>query len=209
MDKIKEAQIKEVEEELEIFKAITFTEQRKVLRAITDEKYKRFFLFCCCTGARVCEALTIRHKDIDFEKKVIRIRLPDTKTKKHRREIPFIAELFDNMKLYKTSNRLLFENITDEGSKQYFYKLYKKLNMDLSRHSARHTFVSVCGHIGIKPEQIQKWAGHTNLKMTTDTYTHILEKGSSPVLTYLRALKKQLKQAEKADKEKTKALKQL
>ncbi len=200
MDKVKEEVLEEIIEDIDDYKAITFVEQRKILRAIKDKKYKRFFYFCCCTGARVCEALTIKHRDVDQTRNIIKIKLPDTKTKKHKREIPFLPELFEGVTIYRTSDKLLFADITDEGSKQYFYKLYKKLGMDLSRHSARHTFVSVCGYIGIKTEQIQKWAGHTNLKMTTDTYTHIMEKGTSPVLKYLISLKRELKQLEKTKK---------
>lgn len=207
MDKVKDEELEELAEEIEVCKAITFAEQRKILRSLKDEKYRRFFYFCCCTGVRVCEALSIKHKDIDMARNVIKIKLPDTKTKKHKREIPFIPELFEGMTIYKTSNKLLFPDITDEGSKQYFYKFYKKLGLDLSRHSARHTFVSVCGYVGIDAGVVQQWAGHVNLKMTTDTYTHALEKGTSPVLKYLRNLKRELKQLEKTKRDNAKTSK--
>lgn len=166
--------------------AITFSDQRKILAEIDDDKYRNFFYFCCCTGARVCEALSIKVADIDKKNKVIKIKMCDSQTKKHRRTIPFLPELLRDFDL---SGKYLFDDITDEGSKQYFYKLYQKLSLDLSRHSTRHTFVSICTFIGISPEQIQKWVGHTNIKMTTDTYTHDLNNGSSPILEYLKKLK--------------------
>lgn len=171
--------------------AITFAEQRKVLKEISDEKYRKFFYFCCCTGVRVCEALTIKCSDIDQKNNVIKITLTDSKTKKHKRKIPYHPDLLKDFELKR--GKLLFEDITDEGSKQYFYKLYKKLNLNLSRHSTRHTFVSVCKHIGIDSKVVQNWVGHTDLKMTTNTYTHNLAKGTSPVLAYLTKLKKQNK----------------
>lgn len=168
--------------------AITFSEQCKILKEIDDEKYVNFFYFCCCTGMRVCEALSIKVADIDKKNKVIKIKMCDSKTKKHKRTIPFVPELFSN---FDMKNKYLFDDITDEGSKQYFYKLYKKLNLNLTRHSTRHTFVSICNFIGIDEEQIQEWVGHTNLKMTTETYTHDLDAGCSPILAYIKKLKKE------------------
>lgn len=172
--------------------AITFAEQRLILKEIKDERYLNFFYFCCCTGVRACEALSIKTKDIDKKNKIIKIKMCDSKTKKHKRNIPYLPELLKDMNV---KDEYLFNDITDEGSKQYFYKLYKQLGLDLTRHSTRHTFVSVCSFIGIKPEIIQEWVGHTDIKMTTDTYTHMLRKGSSPVLTYLRKLKKHTKES--------------
>lgn len=170
--------------------AITFVEQCRILKEIEDERYRNFFYFCCCTGVRVCEALSIKVKDIDKKNTLIKIKMCDSKTKKHKRSIPYLPELFENMPL---KGEFLFNDITDEGSKQYFYKLYKKLGLELTRHSTRHTFVSICSHIGINPACIQQWAGHTDLKMTTNTYTHALQKGTSPILMYLRKLKKHAK----------------
>jgi len=166
--------------------AISFANQRSILKELAGTKYAEFFWFCCCTGMRVCEALSIKGSDIHDDH--IRIRMADTKTKKHRRNVPYIPELLDGFVIKKT--KLLFDDITDEGSKQFFSRLYNNLNLDFSRHSTRHTFVSICGYVGIPPEQIQAWVGHTDIKMTRDTYTHLLEKGSSPVLDYVRKLKK-------------------
>lgn len=168
--------------------AITFAEQQKILKEIDDERYRNFFIFCCCTGLRVCEVFTLKVKDIDKRNKLIKVKVCDSKTKKHRRNVPYLPELLKQLDL---SGEYVFEDITDEGSKQYFYKLYQKLNLNLSRHSTRHTFVSICSHIGIEPEIIQVWVAHTDLKMTTDTYTHALKKGTSPFLTYFKKLKKQ------------------
>lgn len=179
---------KEKDEQEERCSAITFSQQKQILKRIQDERYKNFFVFCCCTGVRVCEALSIKVKDIDKKNKVIKITLQDSKTKKHKRQVPFLPELLDG---YNLKGKLLFEDITDDGSKQFFYKLYKELGFDLSRHSTRHTFVSICQHLKVNPEKIQNWVGHTDLKMTNNTYTHKLNKGTSPILEYLKKLAKE------------------
>lgn len=174
----------------ELCKAITFKEQNKILKTLGDEKYGYFFYFCCCTGVRICEALNIKHKDINLDKSVINITLKDSKTKKHKRQVPILPELFDGIKLYKTSKKLLFDSITDEASSKYFSRLYTSLNMDLCRHSTRHTFVSIATIVGIEPNIIKEWVGHTDVNITTQTYTHALSKGTSPIFTYIKKLKK-------------------
>lgn len=189
--------IENTEQEIEIIEipeksnAVSFEQQKIILKKLKDARYRDFFWFCCCTGMRVCEAFSIKGSDIYIDKNYIHIRLPDTKTKKHRRDVPCLPELFKDIKIKKT--KLLFEGITNEGSKQYFTRFYRELGFDLSRHSTRHTFISICNHIGISPEQIQKWVGHTDVAMTRDTYTHVLDKGNSPILAYIKKLKKVLK----------------
>jgi integrase len=50
--------------------------------------------------------------------------------------------------------------------------------------------VSVLYYIGVRDKQIQEWAGHSTLEMTTDIYTHLLAKSEgSPILAYLKELK--------------------
>ncbi len=171
-------------------RAITFKEQRLILKSIDDAKYLGFFFFCCCTGMRSCEALSIKTRHIDSKNRLIHIRMPDTKTKKHRRSVPFLPCLLEGL---TPKGGLLFPDISEDGSRSYFCRLFTKLGLDLSRHSCRHTFVSVCNHINIAQSAVQEWAGHTDIKMTADTYTHTLAPGTSPVLDYLKDLKRYLK----------------
>lgn len=168
---------------------ITFKEQRLILKEIGIPKYLYFFRFCCCTGMRVAEALSIKTKNINKRRRLILIDLPDSKTKKHKRAVPFLPWLFDGMDL---SGELLFPDVTDDGSQQYFCRLYKELGLDLTRHSTRHTFISICHHIGIADEIIMDWVGHLDAKMTTGTYTHDLPRGTSPILDYMKKLKQSL-----------------
>jgi len=165
--------------------------QLRILRKIDSEKYKRMFLFYCCTGFRLSEGLSINpQKDIDFEQNVINLDLPDQSTKKHKRTIPYLPKLLESFDLSKTT---LFPNITESSAKQYFRKLFKRYEINACFHSFRHTFISCCYHVGIPPKQIQEWAGHKSIVMTMDTYTHILNGKNTPILDYLKDLKKTLK----------------
>jgi integrase len=55
-------------------------------------------------------------------------------------------------------------------------------------HSLRHTFLSLCYLAGVKPKFMQVIAGHSKFEMTMNVYTHMLKKGKSHILTYIRKL---------------------
>lgn len=167
------------------YNVIQPAEQNLLLQKIDNPKYLALFWFCCCSGLRISEAIaSIPH--IDFENNIIKVQGEDTATKKHRRQIPFLPGLIDN------EQKQLLLTVTANGAKIYFNKLFKKLNLDFVIHSFRHTFISCCYHVGFKDKQIQEWAGHSSIKMTMDTYTHILTNENSPILDYLRRLKDKL-----------------
>ena len=165
--------------------------QLKILRTIGNKKYMRMFMFYCCTGFRLSEGLSINpQKDIDYIRHTIALTMPDKKNKKHRRTVPYLPSLLTDFDLTADT---LFPDITADGARQYFYKLFKKHNIDACFHSFRHTFISCCYHVGIPIKHIQKWVGHTSIIMTMDTYTHILTAENTPILDYLTKLKSVLK----------------
>ena len=162
-------------------------EQLRVLRAMDGSKYKPLFMFLCCTGMRVSEALSVRGCDIDTRAKVIRIPLEDTSTKKHKREVPYVPELFAGLEI--KHNELLFP-FSYNGFGDYFRAIVERLKLPHVIHSTRHTFISVGNYVGIPFKHLQMWVGHKTLAMTTDTYTDIIKGRDTPIITYLRQLKK-------------------
>ena len=165
--------------------------QAKLLRVIDSDKYKRMFMFYCCTGFRLSEGLSINPQtDIDFKRNIISLAMADKKTKKHKRTVPFLPQLFKDFDLTANS---LFPDITRNSARQYFSKLFKREDIDACIHSFRHTFISSCYHVGIPAKYIQEWVGHSSIIMTMDRYTHILEGKNTPVLEYLKQLKNSLK----------------
>ena len=175
--------------EAESYKVLEIDEQQLLYENIKNSKYHHLFMFCCCTGLRISEALSVKVEHIDKKYNLIKVVKKQTKTKGGKREVPYLDKLIKDIPQNK---EYYFYDITYGGARQYFYKLYKKLEIEATLHSMRHTFISCCYHIGIKAKQIQIWAGHTDIKMTLNTYTHLLGKGTSPVLDYLKELKKTL-----------------
>lgn len=173
----------------ESYNVLQPSEQNKIYNSIKNPEYLKLFMFCCCTGMRIGEALTINIKnDIDIINNKITVNLEDTSTKKHKKTIPYLPELLGEL----PEREMLFTKSIN-AAQIYFTKLFKKLNIDAVVHSFRHTFVSCCYHVGFKDKQIQIWAGHSTIKTTMDTYTHIIENEGSPIIAYLEKLKITLK----------------
>jgi len=166
------------------FPVITFAEQRLILENILNPKYKELFMFCCCTGLRIGEAINAI-PNIDYENNIVYVLDEDTKTKKHRREIPILPNVFEKTLLEAVSSKRAAQN--------YFSNLFKRLGLQAVTHSTRVTFISICMFININHKQIQEWSGHTHMAMTIDTYAKILRKdGTTPILDYLFKLKEHL-----------------
>ena len=144
-------------------------------------------MLCCCTGMRISEALNaLPH--IDFESNMIKVVDEDTKTKKHKRHIPFLPDLIN-----KDKQKLLLSITSRHSASHYFRDFFKELGIEATLHSFRVTFISCCNHLNINPKQIQAWAGHSSITMTYNTYVRLLDKkdGTSPILEYLRRLKEE------------------
>ena len=160
-------------------------DQTRILNAIDDPAQLAFFWYLMCSGLRISEAIDSA-KHTDFENGIINVKMKDTSTKKHVRQIPFLPELFT------VEQRAYIRNMTRDIARNYLYALFETLKIDVVIHSTRHTFASCCYHVGFKDKQIQKWMGHSSLKMTTDTYVDLLEGDDSPIIDYFRRLKERL-----------------
>jgi integrase len=165
---------------------LTFEEQKIIYENI-DKKYFDLFNFCCCTGLRVSEALSVRKKDIDYERGLIYVKRLKKK-KEVIAPVPFLPELLN----FKFKDKLF--NLTYNAFKCYLQDFYKKTNIrGVMIHNFRSTFASNCYAAGIKDKQIQQWLCHETLAMTMDTYTHLIKNGTSPLYEYIIRLKNHLK----------------
>jgi|GEM_PF-1751890 putative integrase len=163
-------------------------------------KYKAVFFFLCCTGLRIGEFLALTYPS-DFYDNKIRVCkemndkgeiLNTTKTDKVR-YVPYCAELLEMTFGYNKSADF-FGKFTYNPVKLSFTRAMKRASLsDLTIHSTRHTFASMCYRAGIPDKLIQGMLGHTTLAMTMDTYTHTMAQGSSPIFEYIQRLADELK----------------
>lgn len=167
---------------------------------IQDEPNKNAFLLQMYMGLRIGEALALRTSDIDLHKNVINISKTlttdrdrkiimgdTTKTYAGQRQIPIPESLLDTVK----SQMILAENHKDKllfVDKNNYYlaprnantllqKITKKLGIEnISSHSLRHTYGTRCIESGMRAVTVQRLMGHTDISITLNTYTSILNK---------------------------------
>ena len=150
------------------------------------------------TGLRVGEICGLQWQDISFKqgsisvtKTVERISLGNGKTKvvinppKTKASLrtvympPFIIDILKN---YQSSPELfiLSGKLKPKEPRvlQYRFKtVIKKLNInDLSFHSLRHTYASMCIEKGFDPKTLSELLGHSDVKITLNTYVHSSDK---------------------------------
>lgn len=151
-------------------RSLTKTELEKFLQIIRFTKHVNIYKYILLSGSRSGEACKLKKEDIDEENGKIHIR--GTKTKGSDRYIPYfepIRNLFKNMNL--DNKQTVFE-VSAENLTKHFQRLKREHGFDFTLRDLRHTFATLCYEKGIDTKIVQKWLGHTSVKMT-EYYTHI------------------------------------
>ena len=145
-----------------------------------DFEGKRNFLiieFLYITGVRVSELLSVRVKDFDFKKKIIKVigkgqkerllPLPDNFTKK----IQLFVQKFNvcNHMFTDKKNKRLYPKKIYRIVKDHLSKYSTKTNN--SPHTLRHTFATHMLNNGADINAIKELLGHSSLN-ATQVYTH-------------------------------------
>ena len=149
--------------------------------------------FLLYTGCRKSEALAIRSEDIDFEKKIIKIRNhvihdgntpvfePVLKTESAEREIILLDRLADAIPRHFKG--FLF-SMSGDGkeplTKSAFAKRWKKYcdtyGINITAHQLRHGYATMLFEAGVDVKDAQDLMGHSDINLTRQIYTHIRTK---------------------------------
>jgi integrase len=170
--------------------------------AKNDRLYIAFFL-AITTGMRKGEILGLRWKDIDLQRKTITInqtlsnrgdRFQETKTNAGRRTIVLTGNTIDVLKQHyltikkeKLKNGRYYEDhglvvCTSLGTPiipRNFDRVWKRLLKEsglpeIRFHDLRHTHATILLKQGIHPKVVSERLGHANIRITLDTYSHVL-----------------------------------
>lgn len=148
--------------------ALTVTEQREFLRAVGNHYMRNLFEFYLYTGVRRCEALSLRWADVNFADETILIRGTKTLSSFRRLDmLPHVRELLERQKAQCPESALVFPY-----KKCYVSEIFKRFCPSHKLHDLRHTFVTRCAECGINVNVCQRLAGHSDIKVTLQTYTH-------------------------------------
>ena len=186
-------------------RALEIEEQQKltdylVSIPIQDEPNKNVFLLQMFMGLRIGEALALQTSDINLHKNIITISKTlttdkdrkvimgdTTKTYAGQRQIPIPESLLDTVKTQMRlaenhKDKLLFVDknnyyLSPRNANTLLQKITKKLGIeDISSHSLRHTYGTRCIESGMRAVTVQRLMGHTDISITLNTYTSILNR---------------------------------
>lgn len=175
-----------------------FTEYLKMI-SVSEEKYKVCFLLEMYMGLRVGEALALQKQDIDLKNGYIKINKTLTKDKdaniklndspktfagRRRIPIPDIIkkELKEQMEksnnnkdnlLFLCDNDLVRPNSLNSVIKRIFKSQLGLDNTGITTHVLRHTYATRCIEAGMSAVVLQRLMGHTDIKITLNTYTSV------------------------------------
>lgn len=194
------------DKENKIIKAFSIEQQKIFTKyllksGIEKEKYKNAMLIQLYMGLRIGEVLGLRQDDIDLENNLLYVRRTLTKNAKGRtklgektksyagrRTLPipsfFVGILEEQLNVAEdTNNGILFLNgdklVNPSNINSQFKRILRNLNMyeeGLSTHSLRHSYGTRCIESHMPPVVLQRLMGHTDIKITLNTYTEIFNR---------------------------------
>lgn len=173
------------------------------LEIAKDDRLYIVFFLAVTTGMRRGEILGLRWKDIDFKKGVLSInqtlsndgkQFISAKTNSSQRSIALPDQTIQELKKQKkkiAKDKLFLGNsyndhdlvvATSLGNSVHprnvnrtWDRLLKKTNLPRIRfHDLRHTHATLMLKQGVHPKIVSERLGHSNVKITLDTYSHVL-----------------------------------
>lgn len=187
-------------EQLRFIEAIKGTDLEMLFITALDTGLRQGELF-----ALTWNDIDLKNKAIYVNKTFKRVKNTDTgeyeniiqtpKTKKSIRVVPLPAHLIDKLRQYEIQqkelrikvanlyedNNLVFCNCfgryLDSGNiLKKFKKILKENDIPVRKfHDLRHTYATRLFELGEDPKTVQVLLGHSNISITLDTYTHVLD----------------------------------
>ena len=159
---------------------LTKKEVKIILAIIKNIKHKLILALMYSSGLRVSEIVNAKVKDLDFENKMLKVRL--AKGKKDRITIMSkkVSNVLEKYIKNKEKNNYIFENnsgekLSERAIQKIFTKALKKtkIKKQASCHTLRHSFATHLLEDGIDIRYIQELLGHKRLE-TTQIYQALL-----------------------------------
>jgi integrase len=150
---------------------LTVEEEQMLLQKATNPVWLRSLLTAALhTGMRRGELLALVWKDIDFQKRLVRV---EKSKNGEKRSIPMSQTLYDTLKAVKVRNisGTVFPISTRSVRVAYDKALEKVEITDFHFHDLRHTFATRLVQNGVDLYKVQKLLGHKNIAMT-QRYAH-------------------------------------
>jgi len=191
--------IEEVREDLNMKKqkyppkALSEDELEKIFKAVKGTKYYKIYNLFLNSGIRLIEFEKLRPDNFFLDKSnILWIRLDANMTKRKKPRItPVISfnkdktieiglQIYEWIKSFEDNFRV------KRGVLQvYTDRLSKRLNIDFSIHSFRHTYITNLVNYGFSAEIVKEFVGHSDIKTTIDTYYKFSQKRAQELVNKL------------------------
>lgn len=185
-----------VKKEIEV---LTLDDQRKLEELLSplENPTDLGIIISLYTGLRIGEICALSWDDIDFKRRIIRVRhtiarvksdlglgssilIIDTpKTKSSAREIPIsscLTEMLNKSKELSNSEYVVSTNKKFISPRTFDYRYHKVMNSagvpDKNYHVLRHTFATRCIEAGVDVKSLSEILGHASVSITLNTYVH-------------------------------------
>jgi integrase len=170
-------------------------EQVKRIISASEEPYSTLWAVLGLTGCRAGEALALRRGDLDFDKRVIRIRRTldhatrkthSPKSRSSSADLPMPEALEKWLRTFLASHwreneaDLLFSNSKGKPMQRdkVAYKLQttlKELGIEKAAfHAFRHMTTSELTENGVAPSVVQRQMRHSDSRITLQKYAHVI-----------------------------------
>jgi len=167
-------------------------EVRRIFDAVSNLKHRLLLMLVYSAGLRVSEVVSLKTTDLDFDRRMIKVRQGKGAKDRYVMLSSSIAEIY---RQYRTSIMIrdwLFpgadsgSHLSTRSAQAVFYAAVEKAGImkDVSIHSLRHSFATHLLEHGTDIRYIQELLGHKSSK-TTETYTHISPRSIAKVTSPL------------------------
>jgi len=175
-------------------KPLTREQVKQLLEAARGDRFECLYILAVTCGLRRGELLGLKYEDIDLKRGTLQVRrsvskgktnLP--KTSKSRRSIKLSHTAMEALKRHKKRQTVLSGWVfcTREGTPISSQNLLWKAWDDIRRkaqlpegthlHQLRHTCATLLLQENVHPKLVSSLLGHSTIKQTLDTYSHVLD----------------------------------
>jgi integrase len=169
------------------------------LVAAAEERYRLIIMTAIYTGLREGELLGLGWDDVDFQGRQLIVRRTlnkngrfyEPKTRASRRRVAIPVSLVLELKRWKLACPkgeidIVFPNasggLENQSNllKRGFFPALRRAGLRHIRfHDLRHTYASLLVALDVHPKRIQALMGHSSIKITMDTYGHLMHETDS------------------------------
>ena len=181
-------------------------------------KFGAFYVFLLYSGLRIGEALALKWKHIDFEKRTVyvsrtiidihnkeksgnnRILIDQPTTKTGKSRTVYLSDMAMNA-LYDLKEHMGYDpekyivytknntNMRPTDAYKTFQYIIKRANItQCTVHSLRHSFVSMMVGSGVPIIMVSAMVGHTNIGTTMKVYSHLLQETQDESIKIIKNL---------------------